>query len=105
MSPNTKLVFETNIDLTNDTDIKNGIRIVKADIFNQRKNMADRLSYSIYSPFFLAFMVMSFLRFDWAVRIVNYSMAAPFIFMSWMLKFGRSKKQEYMKEENDLAFY
>ena len=39
MSPNTKLVFEQILDLSNDPEIKNGIRIVKADILNQKKNL------------------------------------------------------------------
>lgn len=92
MSPNTKLVFEKNLDLTNDTEIKNGIRVIKAEIFNQKKNIADSLSYSIYSPIFLIFMVISFLKFEWAVKIVNYSMAAPFIMMSYLLKLRKYKK-------------
>jgi len=92
MSPNTKLVFEQILDLSNDPEIKNGIRIVKADILNQKKNLVDGLSYSIYSPIFLIFMVISFLKFEWAVKIVNYSMAAPFIFMSNLLKLGRRRK-------------
>jgi len=91
-SPTTKLVFEQILDLSNDADIKNGIRIVKAEIFNQKKNIADGLSHSIYSPIFLIFMVISFLKFEWAVKIVNYSMAAPFIFISYLLKLGRRKK-------------
>ena len=93
MSPNTKLVFEQNLDLKEDKEIRNGIRIVKADIFNQKRNMADSLSYSIYSPIFLAFMVMSFLKFEWAVKVVNYSMTAPFILISFLLKSMRYRKK------------
>ena len=86
MSSNPKLIYEKNIDLNDDVEINNGVRILKVDVENQRRNLGDHLSYSIYSPIFLIFMVATLLKFEWAVKVFNYMMTAPFAIMSFLMK-------------------
>lgn len=86
MSPNPKLIYEKNIDLNDDVEINNGVRILKVNVENQRRNLGDNLAYSIYSPIFLIFMVVSLLKFEWAVKVFNYMMTAPFAIMSFLMK-------------------
>jgi len=86
MSPNPKLIFEKNIDLNDDVEINNGVRILKVNVENQKRNLGDNLAYSIYSPIFLIFMVVSLLKFEWAVKVFNYMMTAPFAIMSFLMK-------------------
>ncbi len=86
MSPNPKVLYEQNLDFADDSEIKNGIRLIKVNIGNLKRNLGDSLSYSIYSPIFLIFMVVSFLKFEWAVKGINYMMTAPFIIMSFLMK-------------------
>jgi hypothetical protein len=91
MSPIPKLIFEKNIDLNDDVEINNGVRILRVDVENQRRNLGDNLAYSIYSPIFLILMVVSLLKFDWAVKVFNYMMTAPFAVMSFLMKKRKMK--------------
>jgi len=86
MSPNPKLIFEKKIDLNDDVEINNGVRILRVNVENQRRNLGDNLAYSIYSPIFLILMVVSLLKFEWAVKVFNYMMTTPFAIMSFLMK-------------------
>lgn len=86
MSSNPKLIYEKNIDLNDDVEINNGLRILTVDVENQRRNAGDNLAYSIYSPIFLILMVVSLLKFEWAVKVFNYMMTVPFTVMSFLMK-------------------
>ena len=91
-STNPKLIYEKNIDLKEDVEINNGVRIITVNVENQRRNPGDHLAYSIYSPIFLIFMVVSLLKFEWSVKVFNYTMTVPFTVMSFLLKRKKQRK-------------
>lgn len=92
MSPNPKLIYEKNIDLNDDVEINNGVKILRVDVENQRKNLGDNLSYSIYSPIFLIVMVVSLIKFEWAMKGFNYMMTAPFAILSFLMRRKRKHR-------------
>jgi len=91
VSPNPKLIYEKNIDLNEDVEINNGVRILKVDVQNQKRNIGENLSYSIHSPIVLIIMVISLLKFEWALKIFNYMMTTPFTILSFLMKRRRNR--------------
>ena len=91
MSPNPKMIYEKNIDLNDDQEINNGVRLLKVNVETKRRNLGENLSYSIYSPIFLILMVASLIKFDWAIKGFNYMMTVPFSCISYLLKRSRRR--------------
>jgi len=73
-----KLFQTSELDLNNDTEINGGVYIMKLNVETNKKISVENLNYSIYSPIFLFLMVMSLLRFDYTVWVVNHAITLPF---------------------------
>ena len=66
------------IDLNNDTEINGGVYIMKSNVETHKKISVESLNYSIYSPIFLFLMVMSLLKFEYTVWVINKAIILPF---------------------------
>ena len=73
-----KMFQQHEIDLNNDTNITGGVYIMKTNVETHKKISVESLNYSIYSPIFLFLMVMSLLRFDYTVWVINHAITLPF---------------------------
>ena len=73
-----KMFQQHEIDLNNDTSVTGGVYILKTNIETNKKISVESLNYNIYSPLFLFLMVMSLLRFDYTVLVINYAISFPF---------------------------
>jgi hypothetical protein len=91
MSTNSKLLYEYNVDLQDERDINNGLKIVKFHIENIKRNTVDSLNYSIFSAIFLCTAVVSLLKFDITVWVFNNVITVPYYFIRKY--FGKNKKR------------
>lgn len=74
-----KLLQELVIDLSDERDIMNGLKIVKLEINSTKRLNSEALNFSIFSAIFLCFSVLSLVRFDLAKQLVNNFIVTPFI--------------------------
>lgn len=51
---------------------------MNVNVETHKKVSVESLNYSIYSPVFLFLMVMSLLRFDYTVMVINKAITLPF---------------------------
>lgn len=89
LSPNPKLLFEQVVDLSDEREINNGLRTLKAEIGNLKRISVDSLNYSIFSAIFLCLAVMSLFKFDLTVWLFNKLIAAPFASLRKLFKSKR----------------
>jgi hypothetical protein len=94
MSPNPKLLLEQTIDLSDDREISGGVKILKLDLETIRKNTADNLNYTVYSPIFLFIMVFSILKFDYTIWMFNNFITIPISFIANIFKKKSSRKEK-----------
>ena len=73
-----KMFKQHEIDLNNDTEINGGVYIMKSNVETHKKISVESLNYSIYSPIFLFLMVMSLLKFEYTVWVINKAIILPF---------------------------
>ena len=66
-----KVINEETVDLSDERDINNGVKILMINIENPKKNMGDNLNYTIYSPIFLFVMILSILKWDYTILFVT----------------------------------
>ena len=85
------MVLETFVDLAEERETTGGVRIVKLDIETAKKVTTESLSYSIYSPIFLLIMVISILKIQYTLYIVNAIIIVPFSYLNSIRKFCRKK--------------
>lgn len=90
LSPNPKLLLEQTIDLSDEREIAGGVKIQKLNIETNKKNSADNLNYTVYSPIFLFIMVFSILKFDYTVWIYDTFFSKPIGTLSNI--FGRKRR-------------
>ena len=65
------------MDLSDEREISGGVKVLKFDIEKTKRNMADNLNYTIYSPIFLFIMIIAILKFDHAVWLVSSIYSLP----------------------------
>lgn len=81
MSSNPKLILEQTIDLSDEREISQGVKILKLDIEKVKRNQGDNLNYTIYSPMFLFLMVFSILKYDYTLWFYNNVLGLPMKFI------------------------
>jgi hypothetical protein len=80
------------VDLADERDINNGIKILKLNIEKVKRSSGDNLNYTVYSPIFLFMLIFSVLKWDYTVFIFNNVLSTPLNFLG---KIFSSKKKKY----------
>ena len=67
-----KMIKEMTVDLANEKDILNGVKVLNFKIENIKKNNNDNLNYSIFSPLLLFIIMIASLQWDATKKSVIY---------------------------------
>ena len=85
------MLMESFVDLAEERETTGGVRVLKLDIETAKKASAESLSYSIYSPIFLFLMVISILKIEYTLKVVNVLIIIPFSFLGNFRKLCKKK--------------
>lgn len=72
-----RMIIESTVDLGDERDINNGVKLVILHISKPTSSYGDNLNYTIYSPLFLFALIFAVLKWDYAVWIFNVFILAP----------------------------
>ena len=72
-----RLISEVTVDLSDERDINNGVKIVNLNISKVKGKNGDSLNYTIYSPFFLFLLICSILKWDFTLKVIDFVIVKP----------------------------
>lgn len=72
-----RMIIESTVDLGDERDINNGVKIVVLQITKPTSSHGDNLNYTIYSPLFLFGIIFSVLKWDYTVWLFNSFILIP----------------------------
>ncbi|MCQ2817107.1 MAG: carboxypeptidase-like regulatory domain-containing protein [archaeon] len=74
---NQKKILENIIDLSDEREINNGVKILHFDIDTNKKTQKENLNYTFYSPLLLFIVIISMLKWDYTVWIIKTFLIGP----------------------------
>ena len=72
-----RLISEVTVDLSDERDIYNGVKIVNLNISKVKGKNGDNLNYTIYSPLFLFLLICSILKWDFTLKVIDFVVVKP----------------------------
>ena len=74
---NSRLISEVTVDLSDERDIYNGVKIVNLNISKVKGKNTDSLNYTIYSPLFLFLLICAILKWDFTLKVIDFCVVKP----------------------------